>query len=113
MGLTPEDMQRIIDEETARAAIRKELNKNKSSEAQAAGADMWKYPDAPDREMWIAVVLTVCFGPLGLLYCNTKAALWLMLGSFIITLITFGLLMWVGWIAAIVLSVTMVNNQNK
>jgi hypothetical protein len=95
MALTPDDMQRIRDEETARLAIRKEL----------AGPVVKK-------QIWIVILLTVCFSCLGLFYVSSKLA-WTMIGvSVIMTLATGGALAPVCWLAAIIVGPIAVVKHN-
>ena len=95
MSLTTEDIQRIREEETERAKVRREL-----------------YKSAP-KEMWLAVILTLVFGPLGLFYVDTRKA-WIVMGiSLVVTLITLGILFWVGWVLAVIVAIAEVSKQNK
>lgn len=94
MALTPEDIQRIREEEEARQNIRRELNAPKP------------------KSVALALLWTVLFGCFGLFYVSATAGV---VGSIVglLILFTMPILGPVVWIISVVASVVLVQDMNK
>jgi hypothetical protein len=65
------------------------------------------------KSVAVAILLTLFFGPLGLLYASVAGGIVLIILGVIIGIVTFGFGLIVVWIASIIWAVIAANNTNK
>ena len=65
------------------------------------------------KSMGVALILTILFGPLGLLYATVPGGLVLLLLTFVIGIATLGVGFLFGWIVSIIWAVIAVNSHNE
>lgn len=68
---------------------------------------------AAPKNVGVAIILTILFGPLGLFYATVRGGVWMTILSLIIGAITLGLGLLITWPASIVWGVIATNNYNK
>lgn len=68
---------------------------------------------AEQKSLGVALLLTILFGPLGLLYATPMGGLLLLCITFVVGVLTLGFGLFLGWIAAIVWSVVAVGQHNE
>lgn len=65
------------------------------------------------KSVGISILLTVLFGPLGMLYSTTSGALIMGVASVVLGVITFGLALFLTWPISIVWGAIATNSYNK
>jgi len=68
---------------------------------------------ASKKSMGVALILTILFGPLGLLYASVPGGIILIILTLVIALITFGIGALVGWLASIIWAAIAVSSHNR
>lgn len=73
--------------------------------AAEAGTDTQAVPPFQyhgKKKMWLALLLTFLFGPIGMLYANVKHALMLIVATLVVSFLTGGMGSIAGWIASMI-----------
>lgn len=112
MDLSPEDRQKIYEEEKVRLEVRQALE-------QEAAARRHRYIEDHGKSIEMAIILTFFFGPFGLLYASVPGGILMMVVAFfclifmVANVAVGALLGFLGWIASIIWSVLAVQSSNR